>query len=174
MGMHNGALNDDQITASSHYSHHYAPHKGRLYHDSCWMPRVSDPNQYLEVSSQNWTMIARHFFTEFLPKYLLQFDFLEPRIISGISTQGREGTPYSVSSYSVMYKTDNMTWTSMRHKSGNPMVSFNQSAFDLLCLTIIIGASSKYRSSMETLIPKLWSQTTLKGQLQLRDYVSSL
>lgn len=50
LGVENGDIADKQITASSYYSDQYAPHQGRLNALVSWCPKISDQNQYLEVS----------------------------------------------------------------------------------------------------------------------------
>lgn len=55
---------------------------------------------------------------------LLQFNFKGQKVISGISTQGRERTSERVSSYKVAYKTFSSPWKEMTNESDMVMVIF--------------------------------------------------
>ena len=80
LGMENGQIRDDQITASSIYSSYYCPRNGRLNfkpttgRKGAWASVSRDLNQWLQVDFQQFT-----FFT-------------------GISIQGRQDYHESVTS----------------------------------------------------------------------------
>ena len=85
LGMENGEMSDDQITASSHYNENYLPSYGRLnLLGNAWAAKTNDPNQWLQV------------------------DFQKPTIITGISTQGQSNVPDNrfVTQYSISFSDD--------------------------------------------------------------------
>lgn len=55
--------------------------------------------------------------------YILQVNFLEPRLIFGLSTQGRDRTTEWVTSYKVSYQISGSSWIEMTGDTGTSTVS---------------------------------------------------
>lgn len=49
MGLQNGELPDQQITASSYYNYDLRPQNARLYGPYSWTSNIANENQFLEV-----------------------------------------------------------------------------------------------------------------------------
>uniref|UniRef100_T1JAC2 Hemocytin n=1 Tax=Strigamia maritima TaxID=126957 RepID=T1JAC2_STRMM len=92
MGFENHLLNDDQITVSSYRDSSRGPSRIRLnsvtdeWGTGGWVAEKSDRMQYIRI------------------------DFNEPRVLTGIETQGRHNADQYVESYSVQYSNDGKTW----------------------------------------------------------------
>lgn len=56
---------------------------------------------------------------------LLQFNFEGKRTITGIYTQGRRHAAQWVTSYTVAYSNDGLTWTHILNNDGTPKVRHN-------------------------------------------------
>ncbi|XP_038074795.1 retinoschisin-like [Patiria miniata] len=79
LGMEDGTIHDDRITASSGYSANPASH-ARLNNNRVWVAWSSDANPWIEV------------------------DLVEPTVVSGVITQGHYSRDYYVKKYKVAYK----------------------------------------------------------------------
>ncbi|XP_022255312.1 hemocytin-like [Limulus polyphemus] len=97
MGLEDGMLADSQITASSSHDTKHKPENARLGGES-WMAAVSDDKQYLQV------------------------DFLEPRNVTAVITQGRDGVPQWVTSFMVQYSNNGKTWNTITDMTGENKV----------------------------------------------------
>ncbi|XP_076369994.1 hemocytin-like isoform X2 [Tachypleus tridentatus] len=97
MGLEDGMLADSQITASSSHDAKHKPENVRLGDDS-WMAAVSDDKQYLQV------------------------DFMEPRNVTAVITQGRDGVPQWVTSFMTQYSNDGKTWNTIADVNGEDKV----------------------------------------------------
>ncbi|CAB3994730.1 Hypothetical predicted protein [Paramuricea clavata] len=88
LGMENGTIRDDQITASSEYNSAFSASNGRLNYTresgkiGVWSARISDRNQWLQEHFERST------------------------IITGISTQGRDSFHQHVKSYTISFSVD--------------------------------------------------------------------
>jgi hypothetical protein len=87
MGLENGLMADQQITASSVHDddRRFGPAQARLNGESSWVP-TTHHNQWI------------------------QFDFLEPRNLTGIVTQGNKNINSWVESYTVQHSLDGKVW----------------------------------------------------------------
>lgn len=65
MGVQNGQLNNQQITASSYNGYNLNPHKARLNGSAAWSSSILDNNQFLEVA---------HLTDTYLGSYIQHFD----------------------------------------------------------------------------------------------------
>lgn len=92
MGMTNGNIRDDMISASSFRDVTHAPQKARLNSLSSWMPSRDDLDQFIQV------------------------DLLAPRFVTGVTTQGRFDAPSYVTSYKVTFSTDGVNWNVYREE----------------------------------------------------------
>ena len=87
--MENGAIVDEQITASSQWDGYHAPEQGRLHFPEAggkaggWAARARDTNQWLQIDLKNsYTNITR------------------------VATQGRNGANEWVTKYNLLYSDD--------------------------------------------------------------------
>ena len=86
--MENGAISDDQITATTTWNYRFRPENGRLNfitgggREGSWASLVNDLNQWLQV------------------------DFQRSTIVTGISTQGRQDYPQFVRRYTISSSDD--------------------------------------------------------------------
>lgn len=113
VGVENGRITDQQITASSHFNEHYAfngrlNNKFRKYSNGSysWGGWCTDPNEKTPY---------------------LQIDMEQVRALSGVATQGYMNDIY-VTSYSLNYSTDGRTWQSYKEnglKSGTKVFQGN-------------------------------------------------
>ncbi|CAH1788470.1 unnamed protein product, partial [Owenia fusiformis] len=100
MGIENGLITDDMFSASSEKSPEHAPERGRLNLETDgvgaggWTPAESNINQWIQI------------------------DFLEPRILTGVTIQGRDGVPTFVTSFEVIFSYDGLTWTKYEETPG--------------------------------------------------------
>ncbi|PVD30852.1 hypothetical protein C0Q70_10127 [Pomacea canaliculata] len=92
MGMTNGNIRDDMISASSFRDVTHAPQKARLNSLSSWMPSRDDLDQFIQV------------------------DLLAPHFVTGVTTQGRFDAPSYVTSYKVTFSTDGVNWNVYREE----------------------------------------------------------
>ncbi|PNF36643.1 hypothetical protein B7P43_G19101, partial [Cryptotermes secundus] len=88
MGLENGMMADQQFTASSVHDGdvRFGPAQARLNGNAAWVPSTHRHNQWI------------------------QFDFLEPRNLTGIVTQGSEALDSWVETYTVQYSHDGKAW----------------------------------------------------------------
>ncbi|XP_069683352.1 hemocytin isoform X2 [Periplaneta americana] len=88
MGLENGMMADEQFSASSVYddSARFGPAQARKDGETSWVPLTNSRNEWI------------------------QFDFLEPRNLSGIVTQGNPDLDSWVESYAVHYSHDGKAW----------------------------------------------------------------
>ncbi|XP_072019705.1 lactadherin-like [Amphiura filiformis] len=109
LGMANGNIIDDQITASSEYKSRSVAYDGRLnqekafvqdaYHLGCWLAGKNDNNQWIQVN------------------------LMLPKLVTGLVTQGRPDVNYPrwVTQYQVQYGNDGRNWQYVMHAiRGNP------------------------------------------------------
>jgi hypothetical protein len=82
MGMQNGRVNHQMITASSYYNKQLAPQAGRLNHKYSWCAAISNHKQWLQV------------------------DFRKPSKIVRIATQGRGNSNQWVTYFYVRHSVD--------------------------------------------------------------------
>ncbi|XP_063233046.1 hemocytin isoform X2 [Bacillus rossius redtenbacheri] len=103
MGVASGDLPSSQMTASSALGNdaaRYGPAEARLNrerdldHGGAWVPATSTPNEWI------------------------QFDFLEPRYLTGVITQGLAGGQKWVEAYKVLYSHDGQTWNPVTNQDG--------------------------------------------------------
>ncbi|KAK3611486.1 hypothetical protein CHS0354_039099 [Potamilus streckersoni] len=94
MGMKDGRIRDDMITVSSSRNSAIHPTGARLDSNSAWIAGVNDRNQYIQVN------------------------FLAPRLLTGVTTQGRAGIPSFVKTYIVTYSYDGFNWNNYQEVSG--------------------------------------------------------
>ena len=86
--MENGEISDDQITSSSDFDRHLRGANGRLNNRTgAWSSQKDDLNQWLQV------------------------DFQRSTIITGISTQGRQGPNQFVKSYTISFSDSGKDFT---------------------------------------------------------------
>ncbi|XP_052248669.1 mucin-5AC-like isoform X9 [Dreissena polymorpha] len=97
-----GAVADYMISASSSRDGHTIPVLGRLNSHGAWTPLTSNVGQYLQV------------------------DFLTPQLLTGLVTQGREGSSSYVTSYKVMYSLDGYSWTPYQDLGRDKVFSANK------------------------------------------------
>ncbi|XP_076461744.1 uncharacterized protein LOC143294198 [Babylonia areolata] len=93
MGMVNGYIRDDMISASSSRDLSHSPQRARLNGPTSWLPARDDSRQFLQV------------------------DLLAPRYVTGLTTQGRDDAPLYVTSYRFMYSMDGVEWNVYREES---------------------------------------------------------
>ncbi|KDR23192.1 Hemocytin, partial [Zootermopsis nevadensis] len=88
MGLENGMMADQQFTASSVYDkdERFGPAEARLNGDTSWVPATHNRNQWI------------------------QFDFFEPRNLTGIVTQGNENLNSWVETFTVQHSHDGKAW----------------------------------------------------------------
>ncbi|XP_048245023.1 mucin-5AC-like isoform X2 [Haliotis rufescens] len=98
MGMANGIIRNDMISASSYRDGLHSAISARLGGNSAWLAATENKNQYIQV------------------------DFLAPRIITGVTTQGRPTAPSYVTSYKVFYSYDGANWNAYRETKGEDMM----------------------------------------------------
>ncbi|XP_067650638.1 mucin-5AC-like [Haliotis asinina] len=98
MGMANGFIRNDMISASSYRDGLHSAISARLGGNSAWLAAEENKKQYIQV------------------------DFLAPRIITGVTTQGRPTAPSYVTSYKVFYSYDGANWNAYRETKGEDMV----------------------------------------------------
>ena len=60
-------------------------------------------------------------------------NFLAPRVLTGVTTQGRAGVPSYVKTYKVSYSTDGFTWNQYQ-ENGVDKVGFNSNKVLFLLL----------------------------------------
>lgn len=92
MGMQNGYIRDDMISASSSRDASHAPQRARLNSATSWLAARDDTHQFLQV------------------------DLLAPRYVTGVTTQGRSDAPSYVSSYRFLYSVDGVEWSVYREE----------------------------------------------------------
>ncbi|XP_071795634.1 coagulation factor VIII-like [Asterias amurensis] len=88
LGMEDGSIPDDKITASSHWSSVFPPSNARLNLNGCWGPAKNQLDH-------SWLQI---------------FTGSEPVQIEGVITQGRPDRYYWVTQYQVQYSIDGTAW----------------------------------------------------------------
>ncbi|XP_072022195.1 uncharacterized protein [Amphiura filiformis] len=99
LGMEDGTITDSQITASSEFGANYAATNGRLNQDSgadsagSWSAATANDDQWIQV------------------------DLGTPTLVSGIITQGRDGTDQWVTMFTVEYSKDCITWKDVDDKA---------------------------------------------------------
>ncbi|KAK3611484.1 hypothetical protein CHS0354_039096 [Potamilus streckersoni] len=106
MGMKDGRIRDDMITVSSSRNGAIHPTGARLDSNSAWIAGVNDRNQYIQVN------------------------FLAPRLLTGVTTQGRAGIPSYVKTYIVSYSYDGFNWNNYQEVSGIDKVYIGNSDSD--------------------------------------------
>ena len=91
--MENGAISDEQITASSQYNAHHAPSQGRLHFKrsdvkrGSWSASVNDDNQWLQVA------LGIHYMK-----------------VTGVATQGQNAYREWVTKYKLQYSGDGISF----------------------------------------------------------------
>ncbi|KAK3108253.1 hypothetical protein FSP39_004202 [Pinctada imbricata] len=95
MGVKDGTVRNELISASSFRDANASPHKGRLNANTVWMPSVDTKTQYIQV------------------------DFLQQAYLTGVTTQGRHGVPTYVTSYYIKYSSDGQNWNTYS-ENGQP------------------------------------------------------
>lgn len=108
MGMQSNQIRDDMLSASNSRDAKSKAEFARLGSDGAWMPGVENKNQFIQV------------------------DFLAPRLLTGVTTEGKHATPAYVSSYKVKFSYDGTNWNTYQEKTGVDKVMFS------LFLTCII------------------------------------
>ena len=89
MGMENGRISDEQISASTEFSQHFSAKRGRLHIEAsgdekgAWAAATSDSNQWLQVDLGG-----------------------NVSIVTGVATQGRQDAPQWVEKYKLKYSDD--------------------------------------------------------------------
>ena len=102
MGMENGLLTDRQVTATSIRSGPAAAHghggAPRLGGRTSWRPSLNSRKEHVTV------------------------DFLEPRNLSGVVTQGHADLDMWIESFVVRYSTDGVVWSNIVNEEGEPRI----------------------------------------------------
>ena len=100
LGMENGAIPDNKLTASTEQSANTPAKNGRMNYisGSSWCARASDTNPYLQIDLQ-----ALH-------------------IICAVSTQGNSQADQWVKTYTLQLSTDGITWTHYKESGGQVKV----------------------------------------------------
>lgn len=91
LGMENGQIKDDQVTASTYFPHH-EPHEGRLNAKGgqAWHARYTTGTEYLQI------------------------DFRREVNITAVATQGQSGKAFYVTEYKLNMSDDGKTWKEYR------------------------------------------------------------
>ncbi|XP_071796274.1 uncharacterized protein [Asterias amurensis] len=87
LGMEDGSIPDDKITASSHWNSNYLPSNARLNMNGCWGP-AENQGSWLQIMYMG----------------------LEPVHIEGVITQGNPDGYYWTTHYQVQYSIDGTAW----------------------------------------------------------------
>ena len=87
LGMEDGSIPDDRITASSQGSY-TRPSNARLNRNRCWYPAKG----------------------QYVGSWLQVYMGLDPMHIEGVVTQGRRGSYHWVTHYQVQYSIDGTAW----------------------------------------------------------------
>ncbi|XP_033105774.1 uncharacterized protein LOC117108037 [Anneissia japonica] len=98
VGMQDGSISSDRITASSEYNRNCGSSFGRLQNtdrSGAWCAQSNDQSQWLQINLG------------------------EPHTISGVLTQGRSNNDQWVTSFTVQYKMDGQDWTDIVDSNGN-------------------------------------------------------
>ncbi len=109
LGMEDGRIKDDQLTASSEWSHEYRTHFGRLNQpeqsgqSGHWASRDKDQNQWIQA------------------------DLLLHQLVVGVILQGSDSHNQYVTKYKVAYSLDGVTWQNVQDIQGNDKVSLSSS-----------------------------------------------
>ena len=99
--MENGAVSDEQISASSQKDDNYAANRARLnmkisgIKQGGWLPLTSDLNQWLQVELGGYTTVT------------------------GVATQGRNGYDQWVTKYKLLYSYDGVTYHLYKERGEN-------------------------------------------------------
>ncbi|XP_023224481.1 EGF-like repeat and discoidin I-like domain-containing protein 3 [Centruroides sculpturatus] len=129
MGLENGLLNNAQLSSSSFHDWNHGAEDARIGQNS-WVAGKLDDNQYLQIN------------------------FLEPRNISAVVTQGREDIEQWVTAYSVSYSNDGTNWNSILDEKGNPQIFPGN--FDSVTKTTAY-LPQMLRAQYIRIIPKRWN-----------------
>ena len=87
LGMENGAILDEQITASSQSNSNHAPFHGRLHFQKSWVAGTRDRHQWLQVDlDSQYTKVTR------------------------VATQGGNDAIYWVTKYKLTYSDDGVNF----------------------------------------------------------------
>ena len=85
--MENGAILDEQITASPQWSSNFAPFQGRLHFQGSWSAGTNDLHQWLQLDLRSqYTKVA------------------------GVATQGENDRDYWVTKYKLTYSDDGVNF----------------------------------------------------------------
>ena len=95
LGMQNGRVRNNKITASSSYNRGLATWRSRLNKPYAWCAKHNNHNQWLKV------------------------DFGRSTKVTGIALQGRSNTHQWVTRYYVHSSLDGVHWATYRHRSNN-------------------------------------------------------
>ena len=107
LGMKDGSIEDNQITASSEWDSNHGPNNARLDRPAgdgrtgAWRPRFNDINPWIQV------------------------DFGKLRSVSGIVSQGRSDYDSWVTKYNVQYSNDGTSWEYVKDADDVDMVRRN-------------------------------------------------
>ena len=101
--MENHKIRDSMLSASSYRDGRHAPSSARLGSQGAWLAAVDNTQQFLQV------------------------DFLQPTIVSGVTTQGRPDAPSYVTSYKLFYSNDGVNWNAYREDKNADKASVNYS-----------------------------------------------
>ncbi|KAL3831915.1 hypothetical protein ACJMK2_023609 [Sinanodonta woodiana] len=129
MGLTDGRIRDDMITVSSSRNGAVHPTGARLDSSSAWTAGVNDRNQYIQVN------------------------FLAPRLLTGVTTQGRAGIPSYVKTYIVSYSYDGFNWNNYQEVSGIDKVFSGNSDSDS---HVTHWFSRPIRAQFLRIIPQSW------------------
>ena len=106
LGMEDGRIKDDQITASSEHNHAHGPTNARLNRPAqsgttgAWSSKTNDQNQWIQA------------------------DLLLHQRVVGVILQGRaDNYNQYVTKYKVAYSRDGVTWQNVQDAQGNDKVS---------------------------------------------------
>ena len=102
LGMENGAIPDNKLTASTEQSANTPAKNGRVNYasGSSWCARTSDTNPYLQIDLQTL------------------------HIICAVSTQGNSQADQWVKTYTLQLSTDGITWTHYKELGGQVKVCY--------------------------------------------------
>jgi von Willebrand factor len=128
MGLDDGMMSDQQVSVSSELNHNHSKASLKLSDDNSWQPLTNSPTEFV------------------------QFDFLEPRNITGLEIKG--GPNGWVTAFTLKYSQDNKAWNPILDKKTKKEQTFlgNYDADSPQLINFDLPINAKYVK----LIPKKW------------------
>ncbi|XP_072043967.1 uncharacterized protein [Amphiura filiformis] len=124
LGMEDGTIQDDQITASSYYTNgktNYYPWKARLNGNSYWRPPAS-----------------------MLHDLWIQVDFVETVVIKGLESQGSGLASRWIKNLQVQIKNSGSTWKYIMSSIGNQVFEANTDDNSIVTITFPQPITARY------------------------------